>query len=188
MIDGKDLVKSEDCHGCGCNLKPACPGYWDETENNKMKVRVSRVHENAKLPVRAHPTDAGMDLFFCPPPKPELDSQIETVLPFGSSVIPTGLKIEVPEGYMLEIKNKSGIASKRGLLVGACVVDRGYTGEIFVNLHNVTHRNQTLHEGDKIAQAVFVKVETDVLLVESEDIYDTTTSRGEGALGSTGDR
>ena len=185
MVDQSKLFNvSDECYDCGCDLKPACA----DREGNKMKVRVQRVHENAKLPVRAHPTDAGMDLFFCPPPKPELDAQIETVLPFGSSVIPTGLKIEVPEGYMLEIKNKSGIASKRGLIVGACVVDRGYTGEIFVNLHNVTHRNQTLHDGDKIAQAVFVKVETDVLLVESEDIYDMTTSRGEGSLGSTGDR
>jgi len=87
---------------------------------------------------------------------------------------------------MLEIKNKSGIASKRGLLVGACVVDRGYTGEIFVNLHNVTHRNQTIHSGDKIAQGVFVKITTDINLVESENIYDAQTSRGEGALGSTG--
>ena len=86
----------------------------------------------------------------------------------------------------LEIKNKSGIASKRGLLVGACVVDRGYTGEIFVNLHNVTHRNQTIHSGDKIAQGVFVKITTDINLVESENIYDAQTSRGEGALGSTG--
>ena len=154
-----------------------------------MEVRVERLHENAKLPVRAHPTDAGMDLFFCPEPKPELKNQIETVLPFGSSVIPTGLKIEVPEGYMLEIKNKSGIASKRGLLVGACVVDRGYTGEIFVNLHNVTHRNQTIHDGDKVAQAVFVKVDTDIKLVETEKgIYDEDTSRGDGSLGSTGDR
>ena len=190
MIDGKDLVKNEDCFGCGCNLKPACPGYWDEKkeENNNMRVRVQRVHENAKLPKRAHRDDAGMDLFFCPPPKPELDSQIETVLPFGSSILPTGLKIEVPKGYMLEIKNKSGIASKRGLIVGACVVDRGYTGEIFVNLHNITHRNQTLHEGDKIAQAVFVKVRTDIELIDSDHIYDDETSRGEGALGSTGDR
>ena len=89
---------------------------------------------------------------------------------------------------MLEIKNKSGIASKRGLIVGACVVDRGYTGEIFVNLHNITHRNQTLHEGDKIAQAVFVKVRTDIELIDSDHIYDDETSRGEGALGSTGDR
>ena len=191
MIDGKDLVKDQtECYNCGCNLKPACPGYWDEKkeENNNMRVRVQRVHENAKLPKRAHADDAGMDLFFCPPPKPELDSQIETVLPFGSSILPTGLKIEVPKGYMLEIKNKSGIASKRGLIVGACVVDRGYTGEIFVNLHNITHRNQTLHEGDKIAQAVFVKVRTDIELIDSDHIYDDETSRGEGALGSTGDR
>ena len=89
---------------------------------------------------------------------------------------------------MLEIKNKSGIASKRGLVVGACVVDRGYTGEIFVNLHNITHRNQTLHEGDKIAQAVFVKVRTDIELIDSDHIYDEETSRSDGALGSTGDR
>ena len=48
----------------------------------------------------------------------------------GSSLVSTGLKTEVPEGYMLEIKNKSGIASKRQLVVGACVVDPGYDGEI----------------------------------------------------------
>ena len=175
---------ADECYDCGCDLKPAC----GDPQGERMKIRVQRLHENAKMPVRAHPTDAGMDLFFCPTPKPELNSQVETVLPFGSSVIPTGLKIEVPEGYMLEIKNKSGIASKRGLLVGACVVDRGYTGEIFVNLHNVTHRNQTIHDGDKIAQAVFVKISADVDLVESHSIYDKETSRGEGALGSTGDK
>jgi len=191
MNDQTNLFNvADECYDCGCDLKPACPGYWDEKkeENNKMRVRVQRVHENAKLPKRAHRDDAGMDLFFCPPPKPELDSQIETVLPFGSSILPTGLKIEVPKGYMLEIKNKSGIASKRGLIVGACVVDRGYTGEIFVNLHNITHRNQTLHEGDKIAQAVFVKVRTDIEIIDSDHIYDEETSRAEGALGSTGDR
>ncbi len=192
MTDQSKLFNvSDECYDCGCDLKPACadrPGNQIKVEDNKMKVRVQRLHEEAKMPVRAHATDAGMDLFFCPTPKPELDNQIETVLPFGSSVIPTGLKIEVPEGYMLEIKNKSGIASKRGLLVGACVVDRGYTGEIFVNLHNVTHRNQTIHSGEKIAQAVFVKITTDVRLVESDSIYDDETSRGDGALGSTGDR
>ena len=185
MIDGKELMKNEtDCYNCGCNLKPVCPDY----QGNEMKVRVQRLHENAKLPVRAHPTDAGMDLFFCPAPQDDIPKQIESVLPHGSSLFPTGLKIEVPEGYMLEIKNKSGISSKRGLIVGACVVDRGYTGEIFVNLHNPSDRTQTLHAGDKIAQAVFVKITTDVQLVESDSIYDDETSRGDGALGSTGDR
>jgi dUTPase len=58
-------------------LKPACadrPGNQIKVEDNKMKVRVQRLHEEAKMPVRAHATDAGMDLFFCPTPKPELDS------------------------------------------------------------------------------------------------------------------
>ena len=156
-----------------------------------MNVKFYRLRVNAKLPVRAHRTDAGMDLFYCPNGNrgaSMLDNGDYWLSARSSNLVSTGLKTEIPEGYMLEIKNKSGIASKRGLLVGACVVDRGYTGEIFVNLHNVTHRNQTLHDGDKIAQAVFVKVTTEVDLVESEDIYDKETSRGEGALGSTGDR
>ena len=187
MIDGKNLVKDEnECYNCGCNLKPACANYEDE--GSTTQLRVQRLHESAKMPVRAHPTDAGMDLFFCPPPRPEIPKQIESIFPHGLAVLPTGLKIEVPEGYMLEIKNKSGIASKRGRLVGACVVDRGYTGEIFVNLHNPSDRTQTLHAGDKIAQAVLVKINTEVQLVEAESIYDEQTSRGDGALGSTGDR
>ena len=184
MIDGKELVKGEEnCYNCGCNLKPVCPGY----EKPKMKIRVQKLHDSAKLPVRAHPTDAGMDLFFCPAPRDDIPKQIESVLPHGSSLFPTGLKIEVPEGYMLEIKNKSGIASKRGLIVGACVVDRGYTGEIFVNLHNPSDRTQTIHAGQKIAQAVFVKIREDIQIIESENIYDKETSRGDGALGSTGE-
>jgi dUTP pyrophosphatase len=184
-------MKKEECYNCGCNLKEACPEYEEEETGVRvetgMKVRVQRVHAEAKLPVRAHPTDAGMDLFYCPPPKKELPNQIETVLPHGTALLPTGLKIEVPKGYMLEIKNKSGIATKRGLLVGACVVDRHYTGEVFVNLHNVTQRNQIIKAGQKIAQAVFVKITTQVSLVESDSIYDEESSRGDGALGSTGD-
>ena len=185
MTDKVILVeRKEECYNCGCNLKKVCPGYEEETP----QVRVQKLHEEAKMPVRAHATDAGMDLFFCPPPNNLIPNQSESITPHGSSVLPTGLKIEVPEGYMLEIKNKSGIASKRGLLVGACVVDRGYTGEIFVNLHNPSDRCQTLHAGDKIAQAVFVKITTDLVLVEAESIYDSETSRGDGALGSTGDK
>ena len=153
-----------------------------------MRVRVQRVHENAKMPVRAHSTDAGMDLFFCPTPKPELDSQIETVLPFGSSVIPTGLKIEVPEGYMLEIKNKSGIASKRQLVVGACVVDPGYDGEIYVNLHNIGVETQIVKPGDKIAQGVLVPVVHCGIEEATEDNLNNDSTRGEGGFGSTGDR
>jgi dUTP pyrophosphatase len=92
---------------------------------------------------------------------------------------------------MMEVKNKSGVAYKRQLLVGACVVDSGYEGEVFVNLHNVGTTTQYLEPGDKVAQAVVVPVvHARFVASESPDIYDwypiTISNRGNGALGSTG--
>jgi dUTP pyrophosphatase len=88
---------------------------------------------------------------------------------------------------MLQVMNKSGIASKRQLVTGACVVDEGYTGEIFVNLHNIGPEPQEIKPGEKIAQGVFVKIEKPTLYeVKHDNIYEFKTSRGSGALGSTG--
>ena len=97
------------------------------------KVKVFKVRKSSKLPVRAHASDAGMDFFYCP------EENISVTIPPNETVLlPTGVKVEVPSGYMLQVMNKSGIASKRRLLTGACVVDEGYTGEIFVNLRPET--------------------------------------------------
>ena len=155
-----------------------------------MKLKVRKIREDAKLPLRAHPTDAGMDLFYCP--AAEYKTFIGTKemrIPSSSGVIlPTGLKIGVPEGYMLEIKNKSGIAAKRQLVVGACVVDSGYDGEVFVNLNNIGRDTQVIDPGQKIAQAVLVPIVCcDVEDVGSGTVYESDTARGTGALGSTGD-
>ena len=148
-----------------------------------MKIRIYKVRGWAKLPVRAHETDAGMDLFFCPE-----DNALKSIRPGQSVLLSTGLKIEVPEGHMLEIKNKSGIASKRSLVVGACVVDNGYNGEIFVNLHNIGTLTEYIEPNHKIAQAVMVPiVYPDIEVIEEDNIYGQFTARGTGALGSTGD-
>ena len=148
-----------------------------------MKLKVFKVRENAKLPVRAHTTDAGADIFYCPEAEQPL-----IVYENESELIPTGLKIGVPAGYMLEIKNKSGVAFKRSLVVGACVVDSGYNGEVFVNLHNIGATRQTILPGEKVAQAVLVPiVEAEFEEVSVDDVYGTDTARGSGALGSTGD-
>ena len=72
--------------------------------------------------------------------------------------LPTGLRFGVPHGYMLEVKNRSSVAAKRSLLVGACVIDSGYDGEVFINLHNVGNVTQTIEAGTKIAQVVMVPV------------------------------
>jgi dUTP pyrophosphatase len=147
------------------------------------KAKVYRLRETAKLPDRAHLTDAGMDFFFAPE-----DNKTTWINPGGSAILSTGVKVSVPEGMMLQIMNKSGVAAKRALITGACVVDRGYNGEIFVNLHNVGHEAQFIKPGMKLAQGVFVNISYPALVeIEEDNIYGRNTSRGSGALGSTGD-
>ena len=136
-------------------------------------------------PVRANPSDAGLDL--CYNPDHEWDCMIN---PGESKILPTGLKFGVPHGYMIQIMNRSGNAAKKQLMVGACVVDSGYDGEVFVNLHNIGKNPQTVRAGDKIAQAVVVPV-IPVRFVEtqSDNLYNwypiSISDRADGALGST---
>lgn len=151
----------------------------------ESKVRVYKLHKNAKSPIRAHATDAGMDFFFCPT-KNIVSKRIE---PGQSVLLQTGIKMEVPSDCMLQIMNKSSVASKKHLIAGACVVDEGYDGEIFVNLHNIGDKTQFIEPGQKIAQGVFIRIEKPTLkVIEEDSIYGQETSRGSGALGSTGDK
>ena len=154
-----------------------------------MIIEYSRVRPDVRPPVRANPSDAGLDVFYCPP-----DPKISAlkVNPNESVVIPTGLRFGVPHGYMLEVKNRSSVAAKRSLVVGACVVDSGYDGEVFVNLHNVGSQTQHIMAWDKIAQLVLVPVVHFRALETNGDLYDwypiTISNRGDGALGSTDDK
>ena len=139
-------------------------------------------------PVRANPSDAGLDLKY----NPDVGSQPVSIEPGQSMILGTGLKFGVPHGYMIQIMNRSGNAAKKQLMVGACVVDSGYNGEVFVNLHNIGSKPQTINPGDKIAQAVVIPVVPVRFLETSNDnLYDwspiTISGRGDGALGSTGD-
>jgi len=155
----------------------------------KMNLKVYKLRLDAKLPKRAYGCDAGMDLFYCPDSEKKQVLEIEgrPICPRTSVLIPTGIKAEVPYGHMLEIKNKSGIASKRRLLVGACVIDPGYNGEIYVNLHNIGIRTQYIQPGDKIAQAVLIPIIHCGVEWVHEDTLNQGTMRGEGGFGSTGD-
>jgi len=152
-----------------------------------MILEYAKVRQDAIEPSRANPSDAGMDVFCFP--KEGVESI--AINPGDSEIIPTGIRFGVPHGYMLEVKNKSSVASKQQLLVGACVVDPGYDGELFVNLHNIGRNTQFLNRGKKIAQVVLVPV-VHFRLSESSDntLYDhdviAISDRGDGALGSTG--
>ena len=139
-------------------------------------------------PVRANPSDAGLDLRWTPT---EASETALVIPPNESILVPTGCTFGIPHGYMMEIMNKSGVAYKKRLIVGACVVDSGYEGEVFVNLHNIGTEPQYIEPGDKVAQAVVVPVvHARFVASESPDIYVwypiTISDRGDGSLGSTG--
>jgi len=161
-----------------------------------MIIEYTKVRNQVIPPERSNPSDAGLDLYFNPDhqgilPSPNLDSVV--IKPGENALLSTGCRFGVPHGYMLEIKNRSGVASKRSLIVGACVVDSGYDGEVFVNLHNIGNKDQIIEPGTKIAQAVMVHVvHFRALETSSGNLYDwypiTISERGDGALGSTDEK
>jgi dUTP pyrophosphatase len=150
-----------------------------------MMLGYARTHTNAKTPTRGNPSDAGIDVYFCP----EDTTEVKLIQPGECSLLRTGIKLEIPHGYMVEVKNRSSIASKQNLLVGACVIDSGYSGEILINLHNVGKETRHIGHGDKIAQLVVIPVVHARLTEISEEmLYDepiTISNRKEGGFGST---
>ena len=150
-----------------------------------MIIEYHRTHFNSHPPTRGNPSDAGLDVYFSPKAREPV-----TINPGQSVILPTGLRFGVPHGYMLEVKNRSSVASKRSLIVGACVVDSGYDGEVFVNLHNIGTEPQVVEPHTKIAQVVMTPVVSfRALETQNTDLYGwypiTISDRGDGALGST---
>ena len=151
-----------------------------------MQLKVFKLRHYAKLPKRAHDGDAGMDFYFC---SKKGASTRQVIHPGETKMFPTGIKAEIPKGYMLEIKNKSSVAAKKQLLVGACVVDSGYDGEIFINLHNIGKQSHWFKDGDKVAQGVLVPINLcEIVEVSDPSELNKDSTRGDGALGSTGSR
>lgn len=153
-----------------------------------------------KSPTRGTSQSAGIDFYI---PEEWNDGQPYTVPPGGRVLIPSGIKVNVPTGYALIAFNKSGVASKTGLVVGACVVDEDYQGEVHLNMINTNQPIETfkdaayasdsghviLNPGDKLTQFILVPVNYAAPTeVELEDLYTEATERGEGGFGSTGNQ
>jgi len=142
-------------------------------------VKISKVRK-VKTPVRGTPESAGID-FFVP-------SGVQAKLkPGDSCLLPSGIKVDVPSGHALIAFNKSGVAVKKSLYAGACVVDEDYQGEIHINLTNVGCEEVEISSGEKIIQFILLPVFYDTIEeVELENLYAEVTARGEGGFGSTG--
>jgi len=129
----------------------------DEMDNEHIKMMktmslgVELVHEDAKVPTYAYPSDSGFDL----------RSTVEiNIPPFGRALVPTGIKLSIPEEHEIQIRPKSGLAINQGLTVlnTPGTVDSGYVGEIKVIVFNTNNETVTVSKGMKIAQAVLCPV------------------------------
>lgn len=137
-------------------------------------LRVKLNHQNAKLPTRSHPSDAGLDIFAV---------EHATLRPGVHAVLPTGLHMEIPDGYVGLIWPRSGLAAKHGIDTLAGVVDSSYRGEIKVSIINHGHEDLEIKPGDRIAQLIIQRCE----LWECVKVDELTESdRGGNGFGSTG--
>ena len=137
--------------------------------------------KEVKSPVRGHETDAGIDFFI-----PE-DFESITLQPNEDVLIDAGIKVVVPKGFALIFKEKSGVAVKKKLTIGACVVDSDYRGVVHLHLFNNGRNEVTLEPGDKITQGILVPIALGTPTEISEEEYNSyDTERGEGGFGSTG--
>lgn len=133
-----------------------------------------------KTPVRGTGASAGIDFFV---PK----NFGVMVNPQESALIPTGIKAEVPKGFMLMAANKSGVCTRTGLIVGATIVDEDYQGEIHMHLINTSDSPVEIESGDKLVQFILVPVSYENVEVVDR-VHKTVSERGAGGFGSTGNK
>ena len=142
-----------------------------------VEIKVVNTSDNA-IPEYATWGSAGLDLRASLP-------TLVTLKPMERKMIPTGLFLEIPEGYEVQVRPRSGLASKHGItcLNSPGTVDSDYRGEIKVILINLSQQEYSIHHGDRIAQMVVSKVEKALLQPVSQL---QTTLRGEKGFGHTG--
>lgn len=132
------------------------------------------------MPLRAHKRDGGLDI----------RTPRDILIGKGkSATIDTGVHLEIPEGYVGLLFNKSGLNVKRGITTYTGVIDFGYTGSIVAKLRNNSDEDAFLEEGDKITQLLIVPVLTEFELEEvdsTDDFYGGNSERGDNGFGSSG--
>jgi dUTP pyrophosphatase len=147
------------------------------TNSTFMKIRIKRLHPNAYLPAYAHGPleDAGMDI------RGLEDVLLEPNIP---AAVATGIALEIPVGYEVQVRPRSGLALKHAITLpnSPATIDPGYRGELKVILLNLGRTAYQIHAGDRIAQMVVARYEA----VEWEEGELAQSVRGSGGFGSSG--
>ena len=139
-----------------------------------IELKVKKLHPEAILPKFALPGDAGVDLFAV---------EETTIEPGQPASLKTGISMEIPNGYVGLIWDKSGLSHKHHLKTVGGVVDSGFRGEIQIGLINLGKKCYIIEKGDKIAQMVIQKFERPKIV---ETVELSPSKRGDSIFGSTG--
>jgi dUTP pyrophosphatase len=150
-----------------------------ETYSPTIDLVFSKSNPDAISPKYAYNSDSGFDLY---------STEEMWIFPSDRRLVPTGIHIDIPDGYEIQVRSKSGLALKQGLMVlnSPGTVDQGYTGEIQVILFNTSKDKVKIEKGQKIAQAVLCPVVSGkwITLVEKKEINEK--DRNANGFGSTG--
>ena len=143
-----------------------------------MEIGIKKLTKTAQIPMRGSDYAAGYDLYA------DIDEKV-SVAPHTSVKIPTGLALEIPEGYFGAVYARSGLACKESLRPANCVgvIDADYRGPVMVVLHNDSDQTREITQGERVAQLIIMPF-LPVLFKEVDDLSQTV--RGEGGFGSTG--
>ena len=139
-----------------------------------VKLKIKKIHPDAKLPSYAHEGDAGLDVFSC---------EDYVLGPGERKLFKTGVSVEFDKNHVALVWDKSGLAAKKGIKTMAGVIDCGYRGEWMITLLNTSNEDHEVKIGDKIAQ-VLIQPVVSANIEEVKELNDS--SRGEGGFGSTG--
>jgi len=129
-----------------------------------------------RLPMRAHPDDAGWDLFV---------SERTVVPPGGFVDVPSGVHVEIPNGYWGMLTGRSSTVRRRGLLVVQGIIDTGYRGELFSAVQNLRQEETVLEVGERVAQFILLPNVTASTILKPVESLNTST-RGSHGFGSSG--
>ena len=147
------------------------------TDSSRMLIRIKKLNKNACLPAYAHGPleDAGMDI------RCVTGTVLEPGIP---QAVPTGLALEIPSGYEVQVRPRSGLALKHAITFpnAPATIDPGYRGELKVILLNLGKEPYEIHAGDRIAQMVVAKYEA----IEWQETELAESVRGIGGFGSSG--
>jgi dUTP pyrophosphatase len=143
--------------------------------NFQIKIKIERIDKSANIPKYAHKGDSGFDF-----------ASIEsiTLAPGETKLISTGLSFEIPEGYELQVRPRSGMSAKSKFRIANApgTVDSNFRGEVKIIAENTGHRPIFIEKGDRIAQGVICPI-YEAVFVE-EELEDT--ARGSNGFGSSG--